>query len=103
MTKTAAFSRSFAAQIAAASKEANRGCGSVYELYERRFHDAVEQLLDRVPEEHLTEALRIAGEHGNPGGDTEEQALEEPYWKRGRDICPVTEIGTDYCPCGRHE
>ncbi len=39
---------------------ANKGCGLIYELYQRRLSSAIDGLLAELPETHRAQALEIA-------------------------------------------
>jgi hypothetical protein len=91
-----AFIDQFTAKIDAAYKEANRGCGLVYELFERRFQAACDGLLAQVPEQHREAALQIATGKGYTTDYDPEASFSD-------DGCDLTGIDPHWCPCGRHE
>lgn len=90
------FIAQFAQQIEAAYEEANRGCGLVYELFEKRFQKACDDLLASAPEEHREAALQLAIERGYCTDYDEEAAFPAGS-------CSLTGLDPDCCPCGRHE
>ena len=89
------FATAFAAQIADAGKEASRSCGGVDTLYDERFHEEVDRLLNNLPDDLREEGLTIARQHGYVDDF-------EPY-APGPGECSLTGLDVSYCHCGRHE
>lgn len=82
------------ARIDAAEKEAHRGCGLSYELYEKRVQAAYAEILASVPESEREEVEQVLRSRGYDPDF-------EPY-KAGPGECDLTGIEVDCCPCGGH-
>ncbi|NML17381.1 hypothetical protein [Azohydromonas caseinilytica] len=74
------------------SKAAATGCGGSDLLYSSRYSGRVDGALERLPEKHHEEALRIARECGDYCAPGEGDAAREGCCPDGLD--------PDCCPCG---
>lgn len=90
-----------AAEFDAASKSAVAGCGASDVLYCNRYSEAVDAIIEKLPEDQRSSAYALAHQHGDYATEDERQAGYERDIADGR--CGLTGIEPDYCPCGRHE
>jgi hypothetical protein len=86
--------------IKAMADEATRGCGQVYELFEKRFSGMVDARLDEVESDYQALAIEIAKSHGYATTEELDVAWKEIEASGG---CSLTGIDPWCCPCGRHE
>ena len=88
------------AELDMIASEENKGCGLSFELFVKRFSDAVDDFLDEIDEAWVAVALEIAKSQGY-ATPAERDEMQEAIEASGG--CPLTGIDPWCCPCGRHE
>ncbi len=89
-----------AAELDRLASSASAGCGSVYELFENRFSDSVDDFISSLESSYQAIALELAKQHGYCTAD--ERIEAEQQWANDGS-CSLTGIDPWCCPCGRHE
>jgi hypothetical protein len=89
-----------AAELGSLASSASAGCGSVYELFEKRFSESVDDLISTLESPYQAIAIELARPHGYC--TVEERTEAEQLWANDRS-CWLTGMDPWCCPCGRHE
>ncbi|MDF9399172.1 hypothetical protein [Vibrio sp. 1180_3] len=88
--------KNYPKEVSHLAELAHKGCGLIYELFEERYNDSIDKLVDGLPQHVKTQVFKLAKEHGfvepqQRHAETMFESNNDNYCRHGidRDCCPA--------------